>query len=418
MNRLTAIVVILAALSSAAAEDWPQFLGPQRDNISRETGLIDTFGEEGPTELWSVKVGPGFAGPAARDGQVFLLDRKGDTDDVLRCFDLETGEELWNFAYAAPGTLDYNGSRTTAAVDEEYVFTVGPFGHFHCISRETHQPVWSKHLLADFGAKRPNWGVSTSPLLYGDWVIVAPVGDKAGVIACDRATGEIVWQSQPIGSMEYASPMPATIGGVEQILMLAKRGNVINAVGIDAADGEVLWSYDGWSCGIEIPSPHPVGDGRVFLTGGYGAGSVMIQITGEGGSFSAEEVWRVGPEACGSQIHAPILKDGYLYVISNDNREAGGLTCVDAATGEIKWRTGRRPNFERGGIVMADGKLWVVDGRRATLTLVEPTPEEYREVASHRVLSTRNAWAPLAVSNGRLLLRDQENLRCLDVRGE
>ncbi|HWH71986.1 MAG TPA: PQQ-binding-like beta-propeller repeat protein, partial [Candidatus Sulfotelmatobacter sp.] len=203
-----ALLFLLPARSEAA--DWPRLGGVAGAGVSDETGLAHSFPPAGPPVLWTVNVGEGFAAPAVSQREVFLLDRPSRQQDLLRCFDLSTGKELWTFAYEAPGTLPYNGSRNVPTVDDRHVFTLGPFGQFHCLDRRSHQVVWQAHLIEDFKdpqfdrsepaatraeklarAQVPMWGLTQAPLLYQDLVIVAPQTQTTGLVAYDKATGKI-----------------------------------------------------------------------------------------------------------------------------------------------------------------------------------------------------------------------------------
>ena len=398
-------------LVSLAAADWPQFLGPTRDGVAPKGKLARTWPAGGPKVLWTFELGMGFAGPAIRDGKVYVLDRVKDARDVLRCLDLAKGKQQWSFAYDAPGKLDHNGSRTTPAVDDKHVFIIGPFGHFHCVDKATHKAVWSKHLLDDFGGRRPNWGVAQSPLLYKKAVIVAPLGRKAGVVAYDRASGKELWRSRAVGRMAYVSPMVTTIDGVDQVVVVTTR----RVVGLDAADGKVLWTYGGWRCNIPIPAPTAVGDGRLFITGGYNAGSAMIKVTREEGKFTATELFKIKP--MGSQIHNALLHEKHLYVNCNTNSKRDGLVCFDL-DGKVKWQQKRSPNFERGNLILADGLIYIMDGKAGVLRIVKPDPDKYTELARVKVLGGAKIWAPMAVSGGKLIIRDQRRMKCLEVKAE
>lgn len=400
-------------LPAARAGDWPQFLGPQRNAVSPEKGLARSWPPEGPRKLWSVPLGGGFAGPSVMGGEVFVLDRvgtDGSEKDVLRCLALQDGAERWSFSYDAAGNFSIEGSRTTPTLTEKAVFIVGPLGHFHCVDRATHQAVWGRHLLNDFGGALPTWGVSQSPLIYNDLVIVAPQGKTAGVVACRQSTGETVWASPPLGPLSYCSPVLARLGDVDQVVQISDQGTVS---GIAAADGKLLWQYKGWNCGIPITSPLVIGDGRLFITGEYGAGSVMLRVTAQNGAFAVEEVFRT--QECMSQIHQPFLHDGHLYANSNGNKARDGFVCLDL-NGQRKWFTGNDPNFERGSMLFADNLIFAVNGRTGALAIIEPSPERFRLLAQAPVLKGGQAWAPLALVDGLLLVRDQKELKCFDVR--
>lgn len=412
ISRLTIALIVLSVCTAASA-DWPQFQGPDRNGMSQETGLARTWPAGGPKSLWSIPLGEGFAGPAIRDGEVYILDRTQFQQDVLRVLSLDTGKELWTYSYYAPGEVTYNGSRTTPTVTEKYVFTVGMMGQFHCIDRDTHEPVWKKNLAKDFkGAKIGGWGVAQSPSVYNDLVIVAPQAPRAFVVAFQQATGKVVWKSAGVGDRGYSSPVIETIGGVDQAVIIGS-GKV---AGISMENGKTLWTYDGWTCRIPIPYPTLLPGDRLFLTGGYGAGSAMIQIKRFGSHFTVEELFKT--EECGSQIHEPILYDNHLYMNSNGNKRRDGMLCL-TLDGTVRWRTkdtSGLPLFERGNLLMADGMIISLDGKKGTLHLIDPSPQGFKQIAVAKVLDGPKAWSPMALSGGKLLVRNQNEMRCLDLR--
>jgi len=173
-----------------------------------------------------------------------VLDRIINQRDALRVIDLESGKENWRFEYKATGRTNYHGSRSTPVIDEQFVYTVGVFGHVYCIDHRTRQPVWTKHLVEDIGASNPKFGFSQSPLLYDDLIILAPLSDQAGVVALEKRTGNIRWQTAALGNLAYTSPLMVTIEGVDQIMVLGKP----DLVEIDANSGQILWQYAGFQC--------------------------------------------------------------------------------------------------------------------------------------------------------------------------
>lgn len=409
--------MVLIPASAGIAADWPGFLGPERDGTSPETGLMREWPESGPDVLWTKSLGEGFGAPSVIDGEAFVLDRVDNQQDVLRCFDLETGEEKWSFGYDAPGRLSYNGSRSTPQVTDTHVFTVGPFGDVYCVSRETHQPVWNKSLQTDFNGPPPNWGFSQSPLLYKNLVIVAPMSAEAGVVALNRENGDVVWKSGDIGGDAYTSPMLYEFGGVEQVLMLTKS----QLAAFAPETGEVLWSHGDEYSRIPIPSPAKIADNRLFVTGGYDAGSMIIEVTKDGDAWKAEVVKRI-PEH-GAQIHQVTLHEGHLYANFNTNenlrRDPDGLVCMNL-DGDIVWQTKGEPDFNRGGFIIADGLIIALGGEDGVLRLIEATAEKYNELSSFKAFEAgnrrgNNIWAPLVLSDGKLLIRDQSQLKCLNV---
>lgn len=405
-STLAAAVVLWGVRIEAG--DWPQFLGPTGDNVARGEKLARRWPAGGPRVLWKTPVGVGFGGPCIRDGRVYILDRRNNMFDVLRCLDLESGEELWRKAYHSPGKLNYNGSRSTPAADDTHVFTIGPFGQLRCVSMKTHRPVWERHLLKEFGTKRPFFGCSQSPLVHKKMVIAAPLSDKTGVAAFDKLTGKLVWESKPFGPMRYSSPRCVTVGGVEQVVVMS----LTHVAGVDVRDGALLWSYGGYRCSIPTAEPAFAGPGRFFVTGGYGAGSVMIQVDREENGFAVRELFRL--KKLGSQVHVPLLYGRHLYAQCNTKSRKDGLACLDL-TGAVKWQRKNPTHFDWGGHILAGDLMLMMDGGSGVLRLLEPDPSGYRELARAKVLSGKQIWAPMALSGGRLVLRDQKQLKCLVI---
>lgn len=410
-----ALLCALVVSSLAVAEDWPQFLGPNRDGISRETGLAKAWPEGGPKELWSVDLGEGFGGPAIRDGEVFLLDRIVGEKDIVRCFSFRTGEEKWRYEYNVPGRLSYQGSRSTPTVTEDHVYTVGGFGHVHCISRKTHEPVWSTHFEEFGNAGPPNWGYSQSPLLYKDTIIVAPISKSTGLVALNKHNGQVVWKTEGIGGDCYNTPTLVTLNGVQQVVFLSKT----QLTSVNPDTGEILWKWGGYQNRIPIPDPTPIGENRLFVTGGYGSGSTIIDVYRDGDTWKIDEV-RDLPEY-GAQIHRVLPVGDYLYANFNENdnikKSPRSLVCMNKE-GDILWQTESEPFIDRGSLLVADGMILSLAGNDGTLRLIEPSPEGYRELASAKIFDKARGpiWAKMALTDGKLVLRDQRTLKCIDLK--
>lgn len=400
----------------AHAADWPWYQGPDHTGISAETGLARGWPETGPKQLWSFPLGEGFGGAVIRDGEVYVLDRVNDAQDVLRCLSLDSGKELWTFAYDAPGSVSHDGSRTTPTVTEDHVYSVGMTGQFYCIDRQTHQPVWHHNLAEEYPPiMKLNWGYSQSPYIHENLVIVAPQSADAFVAAFDRKTGKLVWGSEKLGGAGHSTPIVATLDGVPQVVMISAT-NLGGVVGLALDDGRILWKYMGWYCKIPIPFATALTEDRLFVTGEYGAGSVMLQVKQDGGIFKVTELFKV--EDIESQIHQPILHADHLYLNSNGNSRNDGMLCM-ALDGSVAWRTRDTeglPRFERGGLLFADGMIIALDGKQGTLHLIDPSPEVYTELARAPIFHGSKMWAPMALSNGKLVLRSQEEMKCLDLR--
>ncbi len=432
--KLIALIVTLSVAYVFAA-DWPQYYGPRRDSTSTEKGLLRTWPKEGPKVLWTVPVGIGYGGPAVSGGKVYLLDRDDKVGDKLRCLDLASGKELWNFAYDALGRFDHPGSRTTPTVDGDNVYTCGPIGDLYCISTSTHKPVWHKNIWTDFGggtrvpagfmnagpreSSLPIWGITQNPLIYRRLVIVASQTAQAGVVAYDKLTGELKWKSPALsGGAGYVSPSIVKVGGEDHLVMItAAQGFGRNASGgsvngIDPLSGRMLWTYGNFQCGIPVPHAVDAGEGRVLITGGYNAGSAMIKVEKKAdGSYGVTELFKT--VEFGSHTQPPILHKDHFYAQYTTNERSDGLVCM-TMDGKVRWRTGEEPAFNKGGAILADGLLLATDGN-TKLYLIEPDASGFKPLASAELLGPGENWAPLALADGKLLIRDHKNLKCLVV---
>jgi outer membrane protein assembly factor BamB len=427
-RMLLAAGLMLLAGAATLRADWQQYLGPNRDGISAESvKLADSWPEGGPRVLWKIedKLGTGYGGAVVQGGKVYLLDRVNDQRDVLRCIDMETGKEEWTYAYDTPPEAkdnpklgrykgNYNGSRNMPAVDDKSIFLLGPFGDVTCVSKETHQPVWSANLIKDYDATLGNWGICQSPVLYKNLVIVAPLSKKAGIVAFDNATGKEAWKSDPLGGICWTSPAVSTVDGVDQVVMLVNRDQP-RLAGLDAATGKTLWMYKGWKCANPIASHTDCGEGRFFITGGYKAGCAMVKVKKEGDGWIAQELF--SNKACGARAVKPVFYKDHLYANSNDIIEGGegnGLMCMDLS-GKVLWKTSNTKEDENGSVLLADGKIYNLTSETGVLRMVAAVPERYTELASAPVTHGINIWAPMAISDGKLLVRNRRTLLCLDV---
>jgi len=422
------VVLAFCCGETVVSSDWPQFQGPNRNGISPETGLAMTWPETGPRVLWKVAVGVGYAGPVVSDGKVFLLDRKDDAQDILRCFDLQTGTEIFSVACDAPGYTPHNGSRMPVTVDNGRVYGVGLMGDCYCFDIETKALVWRRNLPKDFkiDLTRKNesmWGLAQSPLLHGGLLIVGLQCADKSMAALKPETGETVWTAESLGYQDYTMPAVATLGGIEQLAMPggAKTEGIDSPsgkiAGISLRDGSTLWSVDGlWKCYTPIPPALALSDDRLLITGGYRAGTAMLQVKREGDGFSVKELWH---QQCGSQIHLPIVCEGYLYANTREDNRDSGTVCLSVDNGEVMWSTkgikGAR-RFGRGPMLLVDGMILNLSDSTGTLCLIKPSPNGYMEVASAKVLEGTNIYANMAFSQGKLLLRNLTLMKCLDLR--
>jgi len=392
---------------------WPYFRGKNLDGISDESvPLARKWGAGGPPALWSLDLGEGHAGAAVLEGRVYLIDYDRERQmDSYRCLSLADGKEIWRFSYPVKVKRNHGMSRTVPAVTAEYVVGIGPKCHVACLDAKTGEFLWGLDLVRDFGTEVPPWYAGQCPIIEDGRVILAPGGDVL-MIAVDCRTGEIVWKSPNPRDwrMTHCSITPMEYDGRRTYVYCGSGG----VAGISATDGSILWDTTEWKVRIAaIASPVIAGPGKLFLSGGYNAGCMMLGLRTEGESFVPEALYRIEPDMFGATQHTPILHKGYIYGV----RPNGELACL-SLEGKIKWASGRERRFGLGPQLIADGLLFVLGGDRASdgrLTLVEATPDGYRQLAEAQVLDGHDSWAPMAIANGRLLLRDLTRMACLDV---
>ena len=435
-KKLIPAIVLLICISNIHAQDWPQYFGPTRNGVSTQKNILRDWPEKGPEVLWTASVGIGFGGPVIKNGKVYLLDRDDKVGDNLRCFDLSSGKELWNFSYTAPGSVMFPGSRSVPTIDGNMIYSCGPYGNLYCIDINTHKPVWNKNVWTDFGGGEiPKWAITQCPVVYGDLLILASQAPKAGVVAYEKLTGKVKWATPSLGPVGYVSPSIITVNGENHLVMItatAGRGESASGgkvVGIDPITGKIIWEYTNWQCGIPIPEAVDAGEGRILISGGYQAGAAMIKVLKKAdGSYSVKELYK-NPDF-GSHTQSPVLFNGYFYAQYSTNERKDGLVCM-SIDGQVKWKTSRSPLFDKGGMILADGLLLCTDGSNK-LYLIQPDPSAFKPIASAELLKeggtgsendpmasrvggkTQN-WAPLALSDGKLLIRDQNRLMCVKV---
>jgi outer membrane protein assembly factor BamB len=430
LNKLFISVFVLTVfVANLKAQDWPQYLGPHRNSISDQKGILRTWPTTGPEVLWSVNVGIGYGGPVVKDGKVYLLDRDDKVGDQMRCFDLSSGKELWNFSYDAPGTVMFPGSRSVPCIDGNHVYSCGPYGHLYCIDINTHKPVWNKNVWKDFGGEQiPTWAISQCPLVYGDVLIVASQAPKAGVVAYEKLTGNLKWATPSLGQVGYVSPTIVKVDGKDHVVMItasgrgaAEKGKV---VGMEPLTGKILWEYPEWKCGIPVPGAVDAGDNQLLITGGYELGALMIKVEKKAdGSYGVTELFRT--VEFGDQTKTPLLYNGYFYAEYGTNNRRDGMVCMNMK-GEIMWKTKKAPDFNKGSMVLADGLILATDGAKS-LYLIEPDPTGFKLVSSAELLAEQKSgdpgaarfgtqnWAPIALAEGKLLIRDQSRMMCVRV---
>ena len=384
--------------------EWPRFRGDNFDGISsQEIELAESWPKEGPQVLWSIDVGEGYAGATVMAGRVYMLDYDRDNKaDVVRCLSLDDGRDIWRYSYPVKVKRNHGMSRT-----EKHVVTLGPKCHVTCLDSVTGQFRWMINLVKEFNTKVPPWYAGQCPLIEDNKAIIAPGGD-ALMIAVDCETGQIVWKSpNPNGwKMTHTSIMPTEFVGKRMFIYCADKG----VAGISTADGAILWETNEWKIKIAaIASPVVVGDGLIFLSGGYNAGSMMLKLTMENEQIDAKPLFRLAPEVFGSPQQTPVFYNGYIYGVRPD----GQLTCLDL-NGKIMWTSTSANKFGLGPYMIINDFIYVMDDS-GQLTLAEATPGNFLQLARSKVLEGPDSWGPMTTVSGRLIVRDMNRMICLDI---
>lgn len=334
--RIMAALFMSAVGAISNADDWPQWGGPQRDIVWRETGIISEFETDGLLpRLWSAAVGEGYSGPAVADGRVYLTDRiHADQNERVLCFDAETGDQLWVHEYPARYTVSYPaGPRATPVVDEGRVFTIGAVGHMFCLDVDTGKQIWAKEFPADYGTQLPTWGMAASPLVDGDRLITLVGGtDGSLIVAFDKATGKEIWRSLESQAVGYCPPVIYEFGGRRQLIIW--HPDAVSA--LDPVTGQVIWEVP-WKIrsGLSIPMPRKSGD-HLFLTAFYN-GPMMLKVSGN----KADIVWKGSSnserdtDGLHSIMPTPWVDEDHIFGVCS----YGQLRGLDAGTGERLWET-------------------------------------------------------------------------------
>jgi len=294
-------------------------------------------------------------------------------------------------------------------VDGKYVFSLDPKCMFHCLDTKTGKEIWQKNLVADYKTTIPPWYAGQCPLIEPERVIIAP-GGNALVVALEKATGKPIWETANPEKhpMSHSSVMPADIGGVKQYLHCTLKG----VLGVSADTGKQLWFFP-WKFNVAVPtSPLNIGDGRIFLTSCYEAETVMIRVKREGEQFTAEKQFSYPSSEWNSEVHTPIFYKDHLFAVGKKQR--GLFTCLNL-DGKQVWTSEGKASFGLGSYLLAEGMFFVLEGKTGVLRLIEANTKEYRELDSAQVLSGHDVWAPMALSEGKLVLRDMTKMVCIQV---
>ncbi|OGF44389.1 MAG: hypothetical protein A2231_04930 [Candidatus Firestonebacteria bacterium RIFOXYA2_FULL_40_8] len=404
-------VIILLALSTFAlfSSDFPQFMGPDRNNIVNDTKLLKTWPAEGLKEVWRVKVAGGFGAPAVFWDKLYLLDYDPEkVEDVVRCLDAKTAKEEWRFSYPSKfEKSQYDYSRTMPAVTDRYVVTFGPSCIVTCVERVTGKFVWQKDLVKEYGTLVPKWAAGQNAFVDGNKVIVSVCGKSVLIAAFDIAAGKAVWETpcKENYGMTHNTITKMSVDGQDIYLGCSKKATFA----VSAADGKLLLDYKGWTVRTaNIPVPLVIGKNKVFFTGGYKGGSLIASLKKEGSQIVITEDVRLPESDFGSHVHTPILYNNHIYGIST-----GLLKCLDL-NGKVLWDSGKQ-KFGLGGLLIADNRLYVLS-EKGELFMLEASPAAYKQLAKAKVFEGKMIWAPLVISNGMMYIRNMNEMTAIDLK--
>lgn len=415
MRRLLVALALGVILSTVRADDWPQWRGPDRTGISKETGLLKEWPREGPKLVWQITdLGEGYGAPAVVGERIYFQASNGKSDEYVVALNAQDGKKLWTMRLGAVGPNQgpqYVSSRSTPTVEGELLYALGSDGELACLETASGKVRWQKQLRKDFGGKPGAWAYAESPLIDGDVLVCTPGGDKATMVALKKTTGDVIWQCPVPGgdAAGYASVIVVETAGRKQYVQFLGKG----LVGVDAKSGKFLWRYDQTGKGpANIPTP-VAKDGYIYTAASrFGGGLVKLKVTEDG--VAAEQVYY--ERGLPNNIGGSVLIDGHLYGTTNE-----GLQCVEFTTGKVKWK---EKSVGASSILAADGKLYL-HGENDQVILADVNPSEYKEsgrfslpAQPKRTVRGEVAWAYPALANGRFYVRDVGVVWCYDVKGK
>ncbi len=419
------------------ADDWPQWLGPQRDGVWRESGILERFPEGGPAIVWRTEIGAGYTGPAVADGKVYVMDRqlgRGATNPAnafdrgsipglerIVCLRESDGHVVWTHSYDCPYTVSYaSGPRCTPLVAGPRVFTLGAEGNLLCLDTETGRVLWSKDFKTDYSAKTPTWGFAGHPLLVGNRLICLVGGEGSLAVAFEKDTGKEVWRALNAKEPGYCPPTLIEHDGRAQVILWHPES--VNAV--DPEDGRLLWTVPFESrAGLSVSTPRLEGD-RLFITTFYN-GSLLLRL----GNGTPETLWksRKVSEKDTTELHSiiptPFLDAGHIYGVCS----YGQLRCLKLETGERVWETLAATTPERetrwaNAFLVKQADRYFLFNERGELILARLTPRGYEEISRARLLEPTNrdpgrmvVWSHPAFANRRVYVRNDRELVCASL---
>ena len=431
---LTSLVLMVFTVLGRA-DDWPQWMGPDRDNVWKETGIIDKFPAEGAKVLWRTKVAGGYAGPAVANGTVFVMDydkttitpemlasgnfdRKEATGtERLLALDEKTGKELWKYEYPVKYAISFPaGPRCTPLVKDGKVYTLGAEGHLACLEAKTGAKIWAKELKAEYGTKSDLWGYAAHPQLDGNKLITLAGGEGSHVIALDKDTGKEIWKSQSQTRQGYSPPLLTTAAGVRQLIVFGPTA--LRA--LNPETGERLWTTP-YSADEASVIMTPVRSGEYVFVGGYKGKNLLVKLAAD--KPGVEVVWKDEKNRGMSPVNVqPFLQDGVLYGYDDDGKMFG----VELPSGKRLWESGgpvsEEPAPSGTAFIVKNGDRFVFFADTGHLVFGKLTPKGYEEISRAKVLEQTNAafgrkvvWCQPAYANKHAYVRNDKELICVDL---
>ena len=385
-----------------ASAYWTDFRGPRRDGAYTEVAVRTSWPAGGLKPQWKQPIGGGYASFAIARGRAFTIEQRR-AQEVVAAYDVNTGRELWTQKYDAAfrEVMGGDGPRATPTWSDGLVYSLGALGELRCLDEKTGAVIWRVNILDDNGAENLQWGMSASPLIVDDTVVVLPGGPNGkSVVAYDRRTGKRAWSALS-DRQAYVAPMLVTLAGVRQLIVVTAS----RMIGLSPTHGELLWEYP-WTTSYDINAAQPlvVSPTRLFISSGYGQGAAVIELSDAGGALTAREVWK--NVRMKNRFASSVLHDGFIYGFDENI-----LACVDAATGALKWKGGR---YGYGELILASGQL-IVLSEDGELALVRAAPAAHDELARVPALEGKT-WNHPAMDRGILLIRNSQEMAAFDLR--
>jgi outer membrane protein assembly factor BamB len=403
IRTVLGFVLILFCSSQLAAQngDWPQWRGPNRDGVSKEAGLLKQWPTDGPPLVWKATgAGTGYSSLAIAGGRIYTMGVRGDREYVM-AFDVASGKQVWATANGDRYRDSRgDGPRGTPTVDGDFVYALGGNGDLSCLETKNGRIVWSMNVLKRFGGQNPNWGISESPLVIGDKLLINAGGPDASIVALNKKNGLTIWTSQG-DDAGYSSAMPVQVGSTTQVVFFTHK----RALAVDLKDGRLLWEYVKAANDVANVATPVVKGNRVFISSDYGTGAGLVEIKPDG---TAQEVYFT--REMKNHHSSSILVGDYLYGFSS-----GILTAMKFDTGAVAWRD---RSVGKGSLVYADGNLYAFS-ENGVVGLIEATPTGYLEKGRFRIQQdSLPTWTHPVIAGGRLYIRDQNTIYAYDVRAK